>query len=200
MNELKPKEYKRKSYNEYTSNVETLSDSSDVYDIVIESMERNKTRPPVFSNDPEGFKLFREMTINFIKEVRERNTEAENSKRMRLIPSVEMWALYLGITRQTINNYEHNYNEDYKNFIQQFKNAIATIKKELAENGKINPMLHCFDFCNNYGYVNTNNFTITTKPQTENIYKLPSERIKDLLQKDNPLEVNPPEEELPFLD
>ena len=180
MSELKSKEYKRKDYKEYNSDIDVLSDSSDVFDIVIESMERTKTRPPVYNNDPEGFNNFRDMTISFIKEVRERNAEAENSKRLRLIPSVEMWALYLGITRQTINNYEHNYESYYKDFIQQFKNAIATIKKELAENGKINPMLHCFDFCNNYGYVNTNYFTLTTEPRKNDVYYLPSEEKEKL--------------------
>lgn len=177
MSELKPKEYKRKDHKEYASSIDLVSESSDIYDLVISSMERHNTRPPVYSNTPEGFEQFKQMTICFIKEIRERNVGAENSKRMRLIPSVEMWATYLGVTRQTINNYEHSYEQYFQDYIKLFKNAIASIKKELAENGKINPMLHVFDFCNNYGYVNTNNFTITPPKADETVFELPTERI-----------------------
>jgi hypothetical protein len=99
-----------------------------------------------------------------------------------------MWSTYLGITRQTINNYEHLYHSYYKDFIQQFKNSIAAIKKELAENGKINPMLHCFDFCNNYGYLNTNVFQITTDSASkESIYALPSERLERIKERYKPI-------------
>lgn len=181
MKEIKEKEYKRQNFKDYDSNIDILSASSDVYDIAIESMERHKTRPPVYSNDSEGLKLFIDNTLEYLKEIRERNAEAENSKRMRLIPSIEMWATYLGITRQTIHTYETTYNSDFKDFIQRFKNVIAMVKKELAENGKIPPVIHIFDFVNNHNYLNTNNVTVNQmNPIKENAYELPNERIKKL--------------------
>lgn len=186
MSEIKEKEYKRKNFKNYESEIETLSMTSDVYDIAIESLERTKSRPPVYSNDQEGLERFKTMTLEYMKEIRKRNVEAENSKRMRLIPSVEMWAAYLGITRQTIHTYEHNYNAEYKEFIQQFKNVIAAVKKELAENGKIPPVIHIFDFVNNHSYLNTNNVTVNTTTSTDNSsFILPSERVAALLKSDN---------------
>lgn len=180
MEELKQKEYKRKNFKNFEM-VETLSDTSDVFDIAIEALEKTKTRPPKFSNDEEGLARFKEMSLEFIKELRKRNIEAENSKRMRLIPSIEMWATYLGITRQTIHTYERTYNKQYNLFILQFKNVIATIKKELAENGKIPPIIHIFDFVNNFQYLNTNNVTINSSAENNEIYEIPSERLNNLL-------------------
>ena len=71
-------------------------------------------------------------------------------------------AVFLGITRQTLNAYERRGGQ-WAECIQYAKNVIASLKKQLALNYKIPPMIFAFDFANNHSYVNTNEFRITAQ-------------------------------------
>ena len=79
-----------------------------------------------------------------------------------LIPDVENWATYLGLTRQSIFRYEQR-SEEWKDTIQLFKNAIAAYKKEMALHYKIPPMIFAFDMANNHNYINTSEFKMTVE-------------------------------------
>ena len=64
------------------------------------------------------------------------------------------------MTRRTILTYEKQRGENWRNFIEQVKNAIAACKKELAFHQQIPPVVAMFDLTNNHSYVNTSEFKI----------------------------------------
>ena len=96
------------------------------------------------------------------------NINANPDLERKLIPDIENWCVFLGITRQTLFNYERRGPEWY-DCIQYYKNAISSVKKQLALNYKIPPMVYVFDATNNHGYVNSNEFKLTA--QTEYVEK-----------------------------
>lgn len=64
--------------------------------------------------------------------------------------------------------YEKQRGENWQNFIEQTKNAIAACKKELAFHQQIPPVVFMFDACNNHSYTNTSEFkveAISDKPK-----------------------------------
>ena len=99
---------------------------------------------------------------------------------MRLIPDVESWATYLGITRKTILNYEKR-GEDWQNAIAFYKGIITACKKQLALAGKMPPVLAIFDLTNNSDYVNASEFRLSaeTTPEAKQITAEEWEKVID---------------------
>lgn len=136
------------------------SDLEAISDIVRTALRNTKGRPAVFPNSEQGIQDFRTQSIAYFDYVAAVNAGRESEK--AVVPDVENWATYLGLTRQSIFKYEQR-SEEWKNTVQLFKNAIAAYKKEMALHYKIPPMIAAFDFCNNHGYVNTSEFKMTVE-------------------------------------
>lgn len=126
-------------------------DLQSILGMTIHTLEKKRGMPSNYPNNEDGIKLFRDETIKYFKYVLDAN---ENDPDHRLIPDVENWALFLGITRQSIFNYEHR-NQEWYDTVQFFKNTIMSIKKDLALNNKIPPIVFIFDAKNNHGYADT---------------------------------------------
>lgn len=139
-------------------------DMTAILDVAITVSKARGCKPAIYPATAAGLEAFKEQTINFFEYVDgvNRNPEIER----KLIPDIESWALYLGISRQTLWEYQKR-NGEWKTTIEYFKNAIAAIKKQLALCGKIPPMVFVFDSANNHGYVNTSEFKISTNEKTE---------------------------------
>lgn len=146
--------------------VET-DDMTAILDMTIEQCTTRLGRPCVYANDQAGLELFNQNTIEYFKYVHAVNQNADMER--KLIPDIENWAVYLGITRNTLLNYEQR-GANWRDCIQYYKNAISAIKKQLAMTYKIPPMVYVFDATNNHGYVNSNEFKLTTTqpPETAN--------------------------------
>ena len=71
---------------------------------------------------------------------------------MRLVPDIEGFCAFAGISRETLNNWETARPGAYSDTIKIFKNTIAAYKKQLAFNGEIPPIVFATDFNNNHGY------------------------------------------------
>ncbi len=144
--------------------VET-DDMTAILDMTIEQSTTRLGRPCVYANDDAGLAEFTQKTVDFFKYVNEINQNADMER--KLIPDIENWAVYLGITRNTLLNYEQR-GVAWRDCIQFYKNAISAIKKQLAMTYKIPPMVYVFDATNNHGYVNSNEFklTATQAPET----------------------------------
>ena len=99
---------------------------------------------------------------SYFAQVRDINRQGE----MRLIPDVESWATYLGITRKTILNYEKR-SEDWRNAIAFYKGIITACKKQLALAGEMPPVLAIFDLTNNSDYVNSSEFRLSAEAAPE---------------------------------
>lgn len=134
--------------------------------ILSSALDRPRSRrcgaPQAFENSEDGLKEFQVASRSYFAQVRDINRRGE----MRLIPDVESWATYLGITRKTILNYEKR-GEDWQNAIAFYKGIITACKKQLALAGKMPPVLAIFDLTNNSDYVNASEFRLSAEAAPE---------------------------------
>lgn len=139
-------------------------DMSAILDMAIDVSTSRAGRPAEYPFTTEGLDRFINKTIDYFEYVNSINANPELER--KLIPDIENWAMYLGITRQTIWAYQ-NRGREWKDTIDYYKNVIAAVKKQLAMNYKIPPMVYVFDATNNHGYVNSNEFKLTqSSPET----------------------------------
>lgn len=179
LKEMQQQALRKNSYKRKTVQPEEINnnDLSPLFDMAIKGL----TRHAKFTNDEQGLNSFIELSTEYLRELATANETANENGNMRLVPDIESWAMYCGISRTTIHNYEHNYNDEWKAFIVKFKNTITSFKKSLAFAGKFSPVLLIFDLTNNNGYYNSSEFNIKAETvQKDTIYHLPSERTRAL--------------------
>lgn len=169
MNEKKlvPYEGKKKktsgSGTKLCERIET-DDMTAILDMAIDVSTARMGRPAEYPHTTEGLDRFINKTIDYFENVNSINANPELER--KLIPDIESWAMFLGITRQTIWCYEKR-GREWKDTIDYYKNCISAVKKQLALNYKIPPMVYVFDATNNHGYVNSNEFKLTqSSPET----------------------------------
>lgn len=151
-NELQPKEYKR-----FTPEpIGTDNTLEAVLNTTIESLKQG--RPPAYPETEQGLEDFKRTTIDYFQYVKDTNANPDIDK--KLVPDIEGWAVFTGLTRRTILTYEKQRGESWRNFIEQVKNAICAAKKELSFHQQIPPVVFMFDACNNHGYTNTSEFKV----------------------------------------
>lgn len=75
-----------------------------------------------------------------------------NQNGVSVIPDVEGFCCFAGISREALNSWEHERTGAYPIVIKNLKNTIAAAKKQLALRGKIPPIVFATDFNNNHGY------------------------------------------------
>lgn len=140
-------------------------DMTAILDMAIGQATARVGRPCVYSPDKEGLEQFINKSIDYLEYVKAVNQDKEAEQ--RLIPDIENWAVFMGITRNTLLNYEQR-GAEWRDCIQLYKENIAAVKKQLALKFKIPPVIFALDFTNNHGYVNSNEFklTATHAPET----------------------------------
>lgn len=141
-------------------------DLAAILDMSIASLKAG--RPPAFEDTPDGLQDFKNESIAYLEYVRRVNNGNDN-EREHLIPDVESWATYMGITRMTILTYEKSRDDGWKEFIGLMKGAITAAKKQLAFKQKIPTVLALFDLTNNSGYVNSSEFKL--QPGEQAVYR-----------------------------
>lgn len=151
-NEIKPKEYKRF----HPEPIESGSSLDAVLSMTIDSLKIG--RPPAYADTAAGLEEFKQATIDYFQFVRDTNANPDMDK--MLVPDIESYTTFLGITRNTLLAYEKQRGSDWQDFIKLTKNAIAAAKKELAFHQQIPPVIAMFDLTNNHSYVNSNEFKI----------------------------------------
>ncbi len=139
-------------------------DLTAILTLTIDTSIKNMGRPHHYAPNTQGLDDFIQTTIDYFEYVNTLNSNQELER--KLIPDIENWCVFLGITRKTLFNYEQRGNE-WQECIQYYKNAIGSGKKQLALNYKIPPMIYVFDATNNHGYVNSNEFKLKTTVDTE---------------------------------
>jgi transcriptional regulator with XRE-family HTH domain len=85
----------------------------------------------------------------------------QNENGITLIPDVEGLAAFLGVTRNTLNNWENKNRNGFAETVAQAKNAIAAAKKQIGLRGYIPPLVLAMDFNNNHGYTQKQEVVIT---------------------------------------
>lgn len=161
------KEYKRQGY------APDLSDCDNIVavtDILLSAARCG--RPASYPESEQGFEDFQRKTIDYIIHVQEINKSDDVNK--KVIPDIESWACYLGITRATLAVYERKRDGKWKQYISMIKNGIAAVKKEAAFHSQTNAMIALFDFTNNHEYVNTSEFKLNTNNKQEDVKVIPA--------------------------
>lgn len=147
-------------------------DQTAILDIAISSLEQNRSgRPAAYPMTEAGLQRFKDDTISYFQHVQEVNQNSELEK--KLIPDIESWAVYCGVTRQTIFGYERRGGE-WTEFIRLTKEAILSAKKQLAMTFRIPPIVAIFDMTNNHNYVNTNKIEVSTDEKTAEVERVES--------------------------
>lgn len=107
-------------------------------------VQRRPGRPRKYENVAEFVEVV-EKYIDYIK--------GQALDGVRLIPDIEGFCCFAGISRDTLNDWERTRPGEYSDTIKRFKTGIAAYKKQLALNGKIPPIVFATDFNNNHGYI-----------------------------------------------
>lgn len=156
--------------------VET-GDLKAILDVAIDGSIKRCGRPAVYPDNDKGLDDFVQKSIDYLQYVNDINSNPDIDN--KLIPDVEGWALFLGITRQTVFNYELRGGQ-WLETIQFYKNAFMACKKQLALTFKIPPVFAIFDAVNNTSarYYNTSQFQITTTQEEESRKKTPDEEAR----------------------
>lgn len=95
----------------------------------------------------ETVEEFKEVAEKYILYIKDRAADG-----VRLVPDVEGFCSFAGISRETLNNWETARPGAYSDTIKRLKTSIAAFKKQLAFAGKIPPIVFATDMNNNHGY------------------------------------------------
>lgn len=95
----------------------------------------------------ETVEEFREVAERYINYIKDRALDG-----VRLVPDIEGFCAFAGISRETLNNWETARPGAYSDTIKRLKTSIAAFKKQLAFAGKIPPIVFATDMNNNHGY------------------------------------------------
>lgn len=133
----------------------TGNEMSEMFKLARENMESLRERggrPPVF----ESVRDLQNAIINYWNYL-----DKANAEEIRLIPDVEGLCSFLGITRNTLIDWENNNYRGFGDTIKIVKNDIASCKKQLGEQNKIPALVLAMDMNNNHGYTQKQEMIIT---------------------------------------
>lgn len=150
---------------------EVMTAADPIADLINLGIKSLGGRKPTYAPTQEGLQCFREKTLEYFEHLKALNAAREEGEAM-LMPDVESWCVYIGITRQTLHTYSRTRDEDWKDFIARTKDLIMSVKKDMAARFKMPPMFFIFDAVNNFGYVNTNQVQLVTDQKAEESAKL----------------------------
>ncbi len=145
-----------------------VNDTTAILTMAIDVSISRTGRPAEYPFTKKGLDDFIQKTIDFFQYVNTVNSNPDIDR--RLIPDIEAWAVFLGITRQTLWTYEKRGSE-WRDVIEYYKGVIQATKKQLALNYKVPPAVFIFDSVNNHNYLNVSEYKMTQSTpaaETEN--------------------------------
>jgi hypothetical protein len=123
-------------------------------------VQRKPGRPPKY----ETVEAFVDVVTRYIDYIEDKAKEGA-----RLIPDIEGFCCFAGISRDTLNDWERTRPGEYSDTIKRFKTGIAAYKKQLALDGKIPPIVFATDFNNNHGYVQQHTLEVQAARKLEEL-------------------------------
>lgn len=148
-----------KPYKEIAKDL-NIDDTAAVMDMTCAILKNLGGRPFIYPNNEAGLKSFIENSQGYFTYVQNANNKLE--EKQQIIPDVEGYCLWLGISRTTLKNYVDRGGE-WAAVIDLFKNAIGNAKKQLILKGRIPAVIGIFDLTNNHSYVNSTEFKLETR-------------------------------------
>ena len=91
-------------------------------------------RPCEYPDTPEGLQNFINATLAYFQYCQKMN-ESEDLER-KLIPDVEGWSAFIGISRNTLWHYSQRGGE-WSRIIEYYRGISTAVKKQLGLSGKI---------------------------------------------------------------
>nr|DAW92575.1 MAG TPA: DNA packaging protein gp3 [Bacteriophage sp.] len=147
-----------KKYQKSDDCIGDMNDLDALLTVSIEQLgERKAGRLSSFPDNQEGMEAFVLATQRYFQYIADANKKNEE----KLIPDIEGWCIFLGITKQTVLNYAKR-SQDWADTIEYIKESILAAKKQLAFRFKIPPVVYLNDVSNNHDYLNTNEFKLVT--------------------------------------
>ena len=155
------------------------NDLEAVLDMGLASLKGRKAKYP---DTEEGLELFKETTYEYFEYVQSCNKQEDREH--KLIPDIESWAVFLGITRMTLLTYEKTRDQEWQDFIARGKDLITAAKKQLIFRQKIPAVIGIFDLTNNSGYLNASEFKLVPDMQAHKKATLTAEQLPRLFPPD----------------
>ena len=154
-----------------------MNDLGALLEVAIEQLgERKAGRLSNYPDNQEGLEAFVFATQQYFQYIADANKENEE----KLIPDIEGWCIFLGITKQTVLNYAKR-SQNWEDTIEYIKESILAAKKQLAFRFKIPPVVYLNDVSNNHNYLNTNEFKLVTS--NENRGNMPTQTAQQIADK-----------------
>ena len=146
---------KRETYNKGSCEVLEPDDLTALTQLAVSCLKRHGGQIAKYENSQAGLEQFVQKSAEFFEYCNEVNSTLEPQQ--RLIPDVESWCCFMGVTRVTIHQYAKR-NQQWSDAIAMIKEALLMGKKQLAMHNRIPSLIFLFDATNNHNYVSTSEF------------------------------------------
>ncbi|MBE6061813.1 MAG: hypothetical protein E7215_16865 [Clostridium sulfidigenes] len=174
---------RKQVYKRYKEGEDFLPVEADETRAMIEMVKRQFTNPNVRKRKKYvHLEDFRAVIVEYFDYIGDSNDAGSN-----LIPDVEGFCTFAGISRETLNDWQRSRPGEFSETIGDLKNAIASCKKQLALKGKIPPIVFATDFNNNHGY--TQKQTVEIQPVNPLGDNLTPEEIEKRIPKSIPEDI-----------
>lgn len=153
-----------RTYNKGSCELLEPDDLSALTQLAVSSLKEHGGHIAKYPNTPQGLEQFIKKSTDFFEYCNEINASLEPQQ--RLIPDIESWCCFMGVTRTTLMKYAKR-NQQWSEAIEMIKEHICMAKKQLGMRNRIPQMVLAFDLVNNHAYLNTSEFRITAEPKQE---------------------------------
>ncbi len=150
-----------------------------VIDMVLACVKNQGGRPIIYPDNEQGLQSFNDNTVEFFEYLNTVNTRLTLEGDKGLIPDIELWCSYLGVSRATLHRL-YDRGGVWSDRIDYYKNLIAAAKKELMLRGSIPAIVGVFDLANNHGYKNTSEFKLTADIKAKSEDAIAAYQLPDL--------------------
>ena len=158
---------KRETYNKGSCEVLEPDDLTALTQLAVSSLKRHGGQIAKYENSQAGLEQFVQKSAEFFQ---------------RLIPDVESWCCFMGVTRVTIHQYAKR-NQQWSDAIAMIKEALLMGKKQLAMHNRIPSLIFLFDATNNHNYVSTSEFhLVADSPQDTASPRIATEELQRIAE------------------
>ena len=123
-----------RTYNKGSCELLEPDDLTALTKLAVSSLKEHGGHIAKYPITPQGLEQFVQKSVSFFEYCNEINASLEPQQ--RLIPDIESWCCFMGITRTTLMKYAKR-NQQWSEAIEMIKTAIMSAKKQLAMRGKI---------------------------------------------------------------
>ena len=159
-------DYKRKKGEGFDTLPMTGDDVSDILTLAMDTAQKQGVTR--YENTERGLEAFRQRSLDYFQYIKAQNESADSEGSARVIPSIESWAVFMGLSRMAVLSYEKQRGDAWRDVIGYFKNCIQACRSQLADRNKIPVVAHIFSAVNSLsGYANTSEIKVTAIAEKE---------------------------------